>query len=50
MDDVLQHTGNQKIVDQHWRRIYTGFISLQLVGWQFKLSLPVGYLINRIRQ
>ncbi len=48
MDDVLQHTGNQKIVDQHWRRIYTGFVSLQFVGWRFKLSLPVWYLINRV--
>ncbi|MEE9338512.1 MAG: iron-containing redox enzyme family protein [Methylococcaceae bacterium] len=48
MDDVMQHTGNQKVVDLHWRRIYTGFVSLQLVGWRFKLSLPVGYLINRI--
>ena len=48
MDDVMQHTGSQKIVDLHWRRIYTGFVSLQLVGWRFKLSLPVCYLINRI--
>ncbi len=48
MDDVMQHSGNQKIVDLHWRRIYTGFVSLQLVGWRFKLSLPVCYLFNRI--
>lgn len=49
MDDILNHTGDAKILDRHWRRIYTGYASLRFVGGRFKLGLPVYYLINKLR-
>ncbi len=48
MDDVSKRTGDAKMLDRHWRRIYRGYISLQFVGRRFKLSLPIYYLINTL--
>jgi hypothetical protein len=50
MDDVMQRTGDPMILDQQWRRIYTGYASLRFVGWRFKLSLPINFLINQFKQ
>lgn len=47
MDEVLQRTGDQAILNSHWRRIYTGYASLRFVGGRFKLGLPICYLINK---
>jgi len=50
MDDVLNRTSDAKMLDKHWRRIYTGYASLRFVGGRFKLGLPIYYLINKLRQ
>ncbi len=47
MDDVLKSTGNAKMLDRHWRRIYSGYASLGFVGGRFKRSLPIYYLIDK---
>ena len=44
MDDVLKRTGDVKVLDKYWRRIYSGYASLRFVGERFKLSLPIAYL------
>lgn len=47
MDDILQRTGDLVLVDKHWRRIYSGYVSLQFAGRRFKLGLPIMYLIDK---
>lgn len=44
LDDILKDTADTKVLDQHWRRIYSGYASLRFVGARFKLSLPMAYL------
>ena len=48
MQKLLQETADQNLVDQHWRRIYTGYASLRLVASRFKLSLPISYMLNKL--
>jgi hypothetical protein len=48
MDDILNRTGDARMLDRHWRRIYTGYVSLRFVGGRFKLGLPVYYLISKL--
>lgn len=50
MDKVMMNTTDAKVIDRHWRRIYTGYASLHFVGNRFKLALPVYYLINKFRR
>ncbi|WP_428355060.1 iron-containing redox enzyme family protein [Methyloprofundus sp.] len=47
MDEILNQSADRSLLDQHWRRIYSGYASLRFVGGRFKLSLPVGYLCNK---
>ena len=49
MDDLFHRTGDKKIWDKHWRRIYSGYASLRFVGGWFKLSLPLWYLSSKFR-
>ena len=49
MDEVMQSTGNQAVLNSHWRRIYSGYASLRFVGGRFKLSLPIYYLIYKFK-
>jgi len=48
MDTILKQSGDDKVLDRHWRRIYTGYASLRFVGGRFKLDLPVHYLTNKL--
>jgi hypothetical protein len=50
MDEIMQKTASHELVDQQWRRIYTGYSSLRLVAGRFKLLVPMGYLINKLKQ
>lgn len=43
----LAQIGDETIANQHWRRIYCGFISLRLAGLRFKLALPLRYLAHK---
>lgn len=45
MDDILARHGKQT-VDQHWRRIYTGYCSLKSVSTAFKYGLIVNYWLK----
>ena len=47
LDELMQRTADQTLVDQHWHRIYTGYASLRLVGSRFKWSLPIAYLLDK---
>lgn len=47
MDEVLNHATDERVLDQHWRRIYSGYASLRFIGRRFKLSLPIGYLYHK---
>ncbi len=49
LDDVMKNTGDMNVLNSHWRRIYTGYTSLGLVGSRFKLGLPIYYLINKVK-
>lgn len=49
MDDILCRTGDTKMLDKHWQRIYSGYASLRFVGARFRLTLPLYYLINKLR-
>jgi len=49
MDEILNNTGDQAVMDKHWRRIYSGYASLQWIGTRFKLSLPIGYMLNKLK-
>ena len=44
LDQILQNTGDQLIVNKHWRRIYCGYSSLRFVGSRFRYLLPASYL------
>ncbi len=45
--DLWERSHSQSTVDQHWKRIYTGFNSLQIMGKRFSLMLPCAYLFNQ---
>jgi len=47
MDEVMMNTSDTKVIDSHWKRIYTGYASLRFVGNRFKFTLPLYYLINK---
>mgnify|MGYP000482806433 CR=1 FL=1 len=49
LDDILNSTGDSKIVDKHWKRIYDGYTSLRFVGTRFKFALPVYYMMNKLK-
>lgn len=49
MDEALKSAGNSAILDMHWRRINSGYASLQFVGSRFKSGLPVLYLIHKFK-
>ncbi|WP_394752144.1 iron-containing redox enzyme family protein [Crenothrix sp.] len=46
MDDILARQGKQAM-QNHWRRIYTGYCSLQSVGTVFKYALIVKYWLKK---
>jgi hypothetical protein len=46
MDDVLANHG-KRAMHNYWRRIYTGYCSLQTVGTVFKVALVVQYWLKR---
>lgn len=48
MDDLLANHG-ENAVQQHWRRIYTGYCSLQSVSRLFKYSLVLNYWLKHKR-
>jgi hypothetical protein len=50
MDEIFLKTADHAVVDQHWRRIYTGYSSLRFVAGRFKFSVPIGYFINKFRR
>ena len=45
--DGIASCSGQAAVDAHWRRIYTGYCSLQSVSNRFKFSLIGHYFLNR---
>lgn len=49
MDDLQQRTANQAVLDNHWRRIYTGYAALRFVGGRFKLGLPLAYFLYKFK-
>ncbi len=49
MDEILLRTGEDSLLDEHWKRIYNGYASLPFVGKRFKLALPICYLIHKFR-
>jgi len=48
LDNILKQSGDTKVRDRHWRRIYTGYASLRFVGERFKLGLPVHYMMHKL--
>ncbi len=48
LDEILRKSSQAAEVDRHWRRIWTGYACLRLIGWRFKLQLPVFYGIKKI--
>ena len=50
MDDILHKTANYELVDQYWRRIFTGYSSLRFVAGRFKFFVPMGYVMKKIKQ
>ncbi|MFW5443833.1 MAG: iron-containing redox enzyme family protein [Methylococcaceae bacterium] len=49
MDEILFRTGDRKMLDKHWQRIYCGYASLRFAGTRFKAELPLSYLINKVK-
>ena len=49
MDDILKCTADVDILNEQWRRIYTGYASLRFVGGRFKRSLPIYYLMAKLK-
>lgn len=49
LDGILSKTAAPEIVDQHWRRIFTGYSSLQFVAGRFKVAMPLGYFLNKLK-
>lgn len=49
LNQVLQNTGDSRIRDNHWQRIYSGYASLRFVATRLKLELPVRYLIYKFK-
>lgn len=47
LDDILAGQGEQAM-QLHWRRIYTGYCSLQMASSRFKFALVAGYLFKRM--
>ena len=47
LDDVLCCSGEAEM-QRHWRRIYTGYRSLQVASTRFKLALVAHYLLKQI--
>ncbi len=47
MDEVLAAHG-ERAMQEHWRRIYTGYTALKVVSWRFKLAVPAVYMKNKI--
>ncbi len=47
LDQILNNSADQQLVNQHWQRIYYGYASLSSVGRVFKLSLPVNYMFDK---
>jgi len=48
LDDIQRKSSDPSLVDRHWRRIWTGYSSLRLIGWRFKLQLPSVYFIRKL--
>jgi Iron-containing redox enzyme len=48
LDEISACYGEQ-IMQEHWRRIYTGYCSLQSVSRRFKFALIGQYLMQRLR-
>ncbi|MEQ1559127.1 MAG: iron-containing redox enzyme family protein [Methyloglobulus sp.] len=48
LDEIAANYGEQ-IMQAHWRRIYTGYCSLESVSKRFKFSLIGNYLFKRTR-
>jgi hypothetical protein len=46
MDDVLAHYG-KRAMQSHWRRLYTGYCTLQSVSALFKYALVANYWLKR---
>ncbi|SJM90485.1 conserved hypothetical protein [Crenothrix polyspora] len=46
MDDILARQG-KRAMQNHWRRIYTGYCSLQTASTVFKYALIVNYWLKR---
>lgn len=47
LDNLMLNSNNRTLLNNHWRRIYTGYASLRFVGTRFKLALPISYLSNK---
>lgn len=45
LHQLQQCSADSSLVDQHWRRVCVGYLSLRLVGARFKLALPIRYLL-----
>ncbi|WP_349431138.1 iron-containing redox enzyme family protein [Methylomarinum sp. Ch1-1] len=47
LDEVLVGQGEQAM-QQHWRRIFSGYVSLNRICWRFKLAVPAVYMFNKM--
>ncbi len=47
LDEIRQKTADPCLLDHHWRRIWTGYSALRVIGWRFKLLLPCLYLFRK---
>jgi hypothetical protein len=45
LDEILAACGEAEMQKQ-WRRIYTGYRSLQIAGSRFKVALVINYLLK----
>lgn len=48
LDDIQQKSADPGLVDHHWRRIWSGYTALRLIGWRFKCHLPSLYLFRKL--
>jgi len=48
LDEILRKSSQAAEVDRYWRRIWTGYACLRLIGWRFKLQLPVFYGLKKM--
>ncbi len=48
LNEIRRKSADPSQVNRHWRRIWTGYSALRLIGWRFKLQVPSVYLIRKL--